>query len=293
MEEQAKACDLILEKIDKIVGIPHLSILDTELHAYLEVFTKVKTKEYSSYDEFKSDITLKKVVHYSHYSEFTSPIITVLTLYLSQLNLLYDYINYYNSLEVSNVNTYKKTWFELVTEKYTLLSKQFADPLPCIEGYITDLEKELAYIQKEPEKPVDMIPKRILSIDDFKSDGGFEKRRKDYDSDWKIVGLTMKTFRAAVCGKNISCDEELEIIGQTYNLTNFKTYLSYIKFYEKYPEISEEQVLNIIEDAGGIEDDHSGKICCLKNILSGGKKTRRHRKSKNKKRKSKRKAYKN
>jgi hypothetical protein len=281
MEEQASLCDSILEKIDKIVGIPHLSILDAELKRYSEVFTKVRTKQYASYDDFKADINLTKVIHYVNYSKFTLPILTVLSIYLSQLNLLYDYITYYNLINIEYTEEFKKQWFELITEKYTLLSKQFGEALPCMEGYIGELERELVFIQIEPTKPKDMNAKVLLSLDDFTNDGGFDSRRINLLIDWEIIGLTMKTFRVALCGVTSSCDTDFNTIRMAYNLTNYKTYLKYVKFYEKYPALTEEKVLEIIEDAGGIENDSiSGKICCKRNILTGGKKTKMHRKLK-------------
>jgi len=292
MEEQASLCAAILEKIDKIVGIPHLSILDAELKNYSEVFRKITTTEYASYDDFKEDITLIKVIHYANYSTFTSPILTVLSIYLSQLNLLYDYISYYNSINKEYNEEFKKQWFELITEKYELLSKQFGEALPCIEGYIGELERELAFIQIEPTKPKNTDAKLLMSIDDFTNDGGYSTLNQKFLLDWEIVGLTMKTFRAALCGLSSSCDVDFNTVRMAYNLTNYKTYLTYIGFYEKNPKISEKKVLDIIEDAGGIENDSiSGKICCKRNILTGGKKTKRHRKFKIKRntRKTKRK----
>jgi hypothetical protein len=157
---------------------------------------------------------------------------------------LYDIITYYNG--INNINEeYKVLWKQIVDEKYALLCEQFGKNLPCMEGFINDLENTLNYIKTEPTKPVDIEIKTILSIDDFKNDGGFNKRITPNMKDWEIVGLSLSCFRLSLCGTYNNCELDNENVRNAYNTPNYNTYLDYIHFYEKNPSLTKENVISL------------------------------------------------
>ena len=290
MEEQIELCNLILEKIKKIKKIPHPKNLDEELVKFLSVFKKIKQTKYELFDDFKNFIlknTTKKF-HFDQYKDLPKPIIYILYIFLSELNLLFDLIHQYNSININYTEEYKILWKELLDENFTILCRQFGDQLPCMEGYTSDLENGLNFMRNEPSKPADIEIKLILSKEDFKDDGGFNARVTGL-LDWQIIGLTMKTFRMTLCGLYNNCEIDHELIRQAYNLPNYKTYLDYIDFYKKYPTITEEFVLSTIEDGIDNSEDSipKGKFCCKQELMYGGKKnnmkTRYKRLSKNNK----------
>ena len=109
-----------------------------------------------------------------------------------------------------------------------------------MEGYISDLERELKNIKTKPIKSQDIDLKIILSETDFVNDGGFNARISDDMVKWEIIGLTIKTFRIALCGTYDSCLIDKINIKNAYNSDNYMTYLSYLNFFTKYPNISKE-----------------------------------------------------
>ena len=300
MEQQIQICDSILEKIHKILEIPHNRVLDEELTKFLVVFQKIKNTTYDSFVEFKEFIrqNTSKVFHFDHYTNLPTPILIILHIFLSELNLLYDYINYYNSININYTEPYKQVWKKIIDGKYTSLCNNFGNNLPCMEGFIDDLLKELESIKTEPTKPEDIEIKLILSKEDFKNDGGFKKRVSESMQDWQIVGLTLSTFRVALCGTYNNCEIDNKLIRQSFNMINYDTYLDYIDFYIKNPRITKSFVSDIIESAGGIDnrDDSipKGKFCCIPELIDGGKQTRKNKRNKiNKRNKKNKKSKKN
>lgn len=282
-QEKNELCKSILEKIDKIKKTKYNKTIDAELNKFSNVFSHIMTTSLTV-KEFKDYIreNTTKAIHYDHYKE--NPILVILHIYLSELNLLYDYITYYNSINIKYTKKYKILWKKIIDEKYDLICNNFIGQLPCIEGYINDLEKELNFMKEEPLEPVDMEVKLILSKDDFNNDGGFSKRVKNNMQDWEIIGLTISTFRISICGTYYNCNADDDTIRNSYNLSNYKTYLEYLDFYDKFPNINEELVMLIIEDAGGIDSSYDvvqkGKMCCLKDLVGGRKKKRTLKKKK-------------
>ena len=288
MEEQIHYCTLILEKINLITQIQHLPILDNELTRYLDVFQQIQKTPYKSFDEFKTKISKHTIkhLHWAHYNDIESPNLMVLRIFLSELNILYDIINCYNSINNIDSNEgYKILWKKMVDEKYDIICRQFGEGLPCMEGFIDDLLNALQFIKTEPTAPVDIENKIILSKADFANDGGFIGRVIPSLKDWEIIALTLSTFRVALCGTNNSCETDYELVRQSYNLFNYNTYLDYIKLYESYPYITEAIVLSTIEEIGGIQNGVDyiplGRVCCKTDFITGGK-TKRTKRTKRK-----------
>ena len=94
MEEQIQFCNLILEKINKIKAISHPETLDNELTNFLSVFQEIKRTTYQSFNEFKELIVknTSKKFHFNHYNNLPFPILIILNIFLSELNLLYDFM---------------------------------------------------------------------------------------------------------------------------------------------------------------------------------------------------------
>ena len=146
-------CDEILLKINNIKGIDCCKKIYNFLDKYIESINIIKSDycDYSDTDIFDFiRVTLSKnilkAIHTSVYRSLPDNYLQLLSIILNLINLLYEYINIYNSKNITYTEQYKIDWFILIKTNYDKICNDFCNELPCMEGLIDYIEKSIALI---------------------------------------------------------------------------------------------------------------------------------------------------